>query len=135
MRSTKIALILMSPKAGHVQKLWVYEERSNGWLRAGEEQEFLPGRTSSAWHAPHNVTVTFDVAALNSKSSSFDWGGIIPGTFVEVELPDENTTGIVIERKGPRYVVLPHGRSAPIEVSWTAVVPAEVDDPTDATAG
>jgi hypothetical protein len=134
MRSTKIALILMSPKAGHVQKLWVYEERSNGWIRAGEEQEFLPGRTSSAWHAPHNVTAKFDVAALNSKSS-FDWGGIAPGTLVEVELPDENTTGIVIERKGPRYVVLPHGRSAPVEVSWTVIVPAEVDDPTDATAG
>jgi len=135
MRSTKIALILMSSKAGHVQKLWVYEERTNGWIRAGEEQEFLPGRTASAWHAPHNITATFDVAALNSKSSSHDWGGIAPGTLVEVGLADENTTGIVIERKGPRYVVLPHGRSAPIEVSWTVVVPAEVDDPTDATAG
>ena len=133
MRSTKIALILMSPKAGHVQKLWVYEERSNGWIRAGEEQEFLPGRTFSAWHAPHNITATFDIAAVNSKSSSFDWGGITPGTLVDIELPGETTTGIVIERKGPRYVVLPHGRPAPIEVSWTAVVPAEVDDVTDAT--
>jgi hypothetical protein len=135
MRSTKIALILMSPKAGHVQKLWVYEERSNGWIRAGEEQEFLPGRTSSAWHAPHNVTAKFDVAALNSKSS-FDWGGIAPGTLVEVEFwGNSASTGIVIERKGPVYVVLLHGDSAPIEVSWTVIVPAEVDDPTDATAG
>jgi hypothetical protein len=33
------------------------------------------------------------------------------------------------------YVVLLHGDSVPIEVSWTVIVPAEVDDPTDATAG
>jgi hypothetical protein len=134
MRSTKIALIMMSPKAGHVQKLWVYEERPNGWIRAGEDPVAHLAR-GWAWHAPHNVTAKFDVAALNSKSS-FDWGGIAPGTLVEVEFwGNSASTGIVIERKGPMYVVLLHGDSVPIEVSWTVIVPAEVDDPTDATAG
>jgi hypothetical protein len=134
MRSTKIALIMMSPKAGHAQKYWVYEERPNGWIRAGEEREPRHEWRGGAWHAPHNVTAKFDVAALNSKDS-FDWGGITPGTLVEVELPSSVARGIVIERKGPVYVVLLHGGCAPVEVSWTGVVPAEVDDPTDATAG
>lgn len=132
-KSTKIAIVRVSPKAGNVKHLWIYEERRNGWIHGGPEQNYNPGRTFASWHAPHHVLKVIDIGTVNAPGGAgYDWNGIAPGTLVEMW--SGSYQGIVIERKGAKYVILRHGDSAPIEVTWESVVPVDVDDTNDATA-
>ena len=36
--------------------------------------------------------------------------------------------GIVIDRKGAKYIILRHGDPTPIEVTWESVAPVDQDD-------
>lgn len=126
-KSNKIAVVRVSPKAGNVKHLWIYEERRNGWIHAGPEQSYNPGRTFASWHAPHHILKVVDIGTINSQAGGgYDWNGIQPGTLVDVWGGAHQ--GIIIDRKGAKYTVLLNGDSRPIEVTWEGVVPVDVDD-------
>jgi hypothetical protein len=133
MKSTRIAIVRVSPKAGNVKHLWIYEERRNGWIQGGPDQSYSPGRSFASWHAPHHVLKIVDIGTVSSpRGSSYDWNGIQPGTLVEMW--DGSYQGIVIDRKGAKYVILRNGDPRPIEVTWESVVPVDHDDTNGATA-
>jgi hypothetical protein len=125
-KSNKIAIVRVSPKAGNIKHLWVYEERRNGWIHAGPEQSYNPGRTFASWHAPHHVLKIVDLGTVQAERGAYDWNGIQPGTLVDMW--GGSYQGLVIERKGAKYVVLRNGDPKPLEVTWESVVPVDHDD-------
>ena len=124
-KSTRIAIVRVSPKAGNVKHLWIYEERRNGWIQAGPEQNYS-GRTFASWHAPHHVLKIVDIGTVAVERGPYDWNGIQPGTLVDMW--DGSYQGIVIDRKGAKYVILRNGDPKPIEVTWESVVPVDHAD-------
>jgi hypothetical protein len=125
-KSTKIAIVRVSPKAGNIKHLWIYEERRNGWIQGGPDQTYSPGRSFASWHAPHHVLKIVDLGTVQAEWGAYDWNGIQPGTLVDMW--GGSCQGLVIERKGVKYVVLRLGDSKPLEVTWESVVPVDVDD-------
>jgi hypothetical protein len=125
-KSTKIAIVRVSPKAGNVKRLWIYEERRNGWIRGGPEQNYFPGRTFASWHAPHHILKIVDIGTVAVELGPYDWNGIQPGTLVDIW--GGSSQGMVVGRKGAKYEVLLLGSGKPVEVTWENVVPVDLDD-------
>lgn len=125
-KSTKIAIVRVSPKAGNIKHLWIYEERRNGWIQGGPDQTYSPGRSFASWHAPHHVLKIVDIGTVQAQLGPYDWNGIPPGTLVDMW--GGSYQGIVIDRKGAKYVILRNGDPRPIEVTWESVAPVDVDD-------
>lgn len=122
----KIAIVRVSPKAGNVKHLWIYEERSNGWIRGGTEQSDSSGRTFSSWHAPHHILKVVDLGTVHAELGPYDWNGIQPGTMVEYW--GGSFRGIIIGRTGAKYDILPIGDSKPISTPWETVVPVALEE-------
>lgn len=124
-KNNKIAIVRVSPKAGNIKHLWIYEERRNGWIRAGPEQNTGAGLSPTSWHAPQHVLKIVDLGTIQSELGPYDWNGIQPGTLVDVWGAFK---GMVVGRKGAKYEVLRLGESCPIEVTWESLVPVDLDD-------
>jgi hypothetical protein len=131
-KSTKIAIVRVSPKAGNIKHLWIYEERRNGWIQGGPDQTYSPGRSFASWHAPHHVLKIVDIGTVQATLGPYDWNGIQPGTLVDMW--GGRYQGIVIDRKGAKYTILRNGDSLVCEVTWESVAPVDIDDTNDATA-
>jgi len=129
-KSTKVAVVRVSPKAGNVKHLWIYEERANGWIQGGPEQTYSP--TFASWHAPQHILKVVDIGTVAVELGAYDWNGIQPGTLVD--LWGGSQKGVVTGRRGTKYDVLLLGSGRPIEVPWWGVVPVVLEDETDATA-
>jgi hypothetical protein len=127
--SQVLAVVRVSPKGGHVKQVWIYEERPNGWILGGPERSFSGQHPIvSSWHAPQNIIARIPAGG---PSSEFDWNGILPGTLVGI---DGRVLGIALERQGAKYIIMPLGGGEPFPLDWQRVVPADVEDGTDATA-
>jgi len=131
-KSTRIAVVRVSPKAGNVKHLWIYEERRSGWIRGGPEQNYSPGRTFASWHAPLHILKIVDIGTVAVELGPYDWNGIQPGTLVDIW--GGSSQGMVVGRKGAKYEVLLLGSGKPVEVTWESVAPVDLEDETDATA-
>jgi hypothetical protein len=121
----KVAIVKISHRAGTLKSIYVYEMRDDGWFRGGPERE---PSWKGQWYAPKNLVQLVEADAPECKS--YDYNGIEPGTLVEY-WGDEQ--GIVVSRKGAKYMVLPNGGSRPIQVDWGNLVPVLVPDANDAT--
>jgi len=122
----KVAIVRVSQRAGMMKSMYVYEIRSDGWFRAGPDRD---PSWKDQWFAPKNLIQLIE--ADTPEVRNYDYNGIEPGTLVQLRLHE--LQGVVLNRKGTKYNVLPHGRSKPIHVDWENVVPVLVDDGTDAT--
>lgn len=131
-KSTKVAVVRVSPKAGNVKHLWIYEERANGWIQGGPEQTYSPGRTFASWHAPQHILKVVDIGTVAVELGAYDWNGIQPGTLVD--LWGGSQKGVVTGRRGAKYDVLLLGSGRPIEVTWESLVPVVLEDEIDVTA-
>lgn len=131
-KSTKVAVVRVSPKAGNVKHLWIYEERANGWIQGGPEQTYSPGRTFASWHAPQHILKVVDIGTVAVELGAYDWNGIQPGTLVD--LWGGSQKGMVTGRRGAKYDVLLLGSGRPIEVTWESLVPVVLEDEIDVTA-
>lgn len=125
-KSSRIAIVRVSPKAGNVKHLWVYEERANGWIHAGPDQAYSPGRTFASWHAPHHILRLVDLGTVNAELGPYDWNGIPPGTLVDIW--GGARQGLTVARKGAKYEVLMLGDGQLTEVTWESVVPVVLED-------
>jgi hypothetical protein len=122
----KVAIVRVSQRAGMMKSMYVYEIRSDGWFRAGHERD---ESWRGQWFAPKNLIQLIEADAPECRN--YDYNGIENGTLVQFW---NNEQGIVIGRKGAKYSVLPNGKSKPIQVDWSNLVPMLVTDGTDATA-
>lgn len=121
--SQVFAVVRVSPKAGHVKQVWIYEERPNGWIFGGPYRSFSgPTPNLSSWHSPGNIIARIPAGG---GDANFDWNGILPGALVET---CDSGLGVVLERQAAKYIVMPFGGGEPYAVDWQSVVPAEVED-------
>lgn len=121
--SQVLAVVRVSPKAGHVKQVWIYDELPNGWIFCGPNRSFSgPTPNPSSWHAPGNIIARIPAGG---GDADFDWNGILPGALVETR---DSGLGVVLERQAAKYIVMPFGGGEPYAVDWQSVVPAEVED-------
>ena len=121
----KVAIVRVSQRAGMLKSVYVYETRSDGWIRAGVDRD---ASWRSCWYAPKNIVQTIEVD--KPKYRNYDYNDILPGTLVEYWSCQQ---GMVISRKGAKYTILPLGASKPVLVDWEQVVPVLVSEETHAT--
>jgi hypothetical protein len=116
MRSTKLAIVKTSAKAGYVRSLHVFEIRDDGWVR-GDFSTEVDSWHIGTWFSPQNVISIID------KISYHDYNGIEPGTLVAVG--DFGFVGIVTQRKGSQYVILDPTTGKDRLYSWEKVRPLQ----------
>ena len=116
MRSTKLAIVKTSAKAGYVRSLHVFEIRDDGWVR-GDFSIEVDSIHIGTWFSPQNVISIVD------KISHHDYNGIEPGTLVAVG--SDGTVGIVTQRKGSQYVILDPATGKERLCSWEGVRPLQ----------
>ena len=107
------AVVRVSPKAGYVRSVWVQEVQANGWLRGSIEAEDRPG--TSSWYAPHHVIWR------GPSVVGHDWGGIQPGTLVQLM---EGDIGMVVSRKGATLDVNVADKGV-MRIDWSRVRPLD----------
>jgi len=121
----KVAIVRVSQRAGMLKSVYVYETRSDGWIRAGVDRD---ASWRSTWYAPKNIVQMIEVDKPEYRN--YDYNGIEDGTLVEYW---SSQRGMVIARKGAKYTILPLGASKPVLVDWEQVVPVLVSEETHAT--
>jgi len=93
LKATQMAVVRVSPKGGHIKRVYIYKTTPSGWVCGTESPEI---RDYGSWYAPHNVLLVLPV------ENAYDYNGIPEGTLVQY---GHDTVGIVTKRVGARYEV------------------------------
>lgn len=112
----EIAFVRSSPKSGYFRVVYVWEKRSDGWIRGSFQRE-EPRDFEGIWVSPVNVI------SIQQAHASWDYNGIEPGTLVNFG----SEVCIVMDRTGARYRIVDVQSGKETMASWEYVVPLEAD--------